>query len=325
MKQDKTIALNVTLCIALLLLYVGSVLAQSEAVEQSLHVSVESEPVLTMGEVNITHGELDAHMRQLPEEDRAQAVASMERIDKLLQGLVFKKALYEAGRDRGLLEDSSVGFQVLLAISDILAETQMERHVESRLLDDYEQQAREMFLANPDRFRGSPTYSFTHVLVSTSSRSEAEAMRRILEAHEKVQSGENLKALVPEYSEDSASKESGGAYDRMSLDSLDRNFARTVSRLETPGEVSGPVRSRFGWHIIRLDERHEPKRPEWEDVREQAIEAARRQHKASIREAYTSSLLDSDAIEVVPGSIERFQKRNGFDPEASRQDPSATE
>jgi len=307
-------ARQVAFLAALIVLAAGSATAQPSSVTQDLELTIESEPVLTMGDVTITHAELDAHMQRLPKEDRAEAVSDMERIDKLLQSLLMKKALYEAARDDEIHRDPTIAFRALYAAADILADAQMDRHVESQLLEDYERRARELFLSDPDQFRGNPTYSFTHVLVSTGNRSEAEAMRRILEVHEQVNSGKNLEALVSEFSEDNASVENGGAYEKRALDSLDRNFARALSGLASPGDVSGPVRSRFGWHIVRLDERHEPPEPEWEDVRERAIETARRQHENRIREAYASELLDSDAIEVVPGSIERFQKRHGFEP-----------
>lgn len=310
-----TIALRL---VALLVLVTGSAVGQEVAIEQSLKLSAKSEPVVTMGNVVITHAELDAHMQQLPAKDRAQAVSDLERIDKLLQNLLLKKALYEAARENGLLDDSAISSEALLAAAHVLANREMEREVETRLLDDYEQQARELFLANPEQFRSQPSYSFTHLLVSTSNRSEAEAMQRILEVHERVLDGQSLDQLVPEFSDDDASVERGGSYEKTSLGNLDRNFARALSGLESPGDVSGPVRSRFGWHIIRLDEQHQPSDPAWEDVRDQAVETARKKHESRVREAYVSQLLDSNAIEVVPGSIERFQRRQGFDPDARR-------
>lgn len=303
---------------ALLLLAAGSAAGQTPAVQQQLELSAESEPVLTMGDVVITHAELDAHMQRLPQDDRADAVSDMERVEQLLQSLLLKKALYEAARDNGLLQDPVVTMRALYATADVLADEQMGRRIASRMLDSYEQQARELYLSDPDRFRPGPDYSFTHVLVSTGNRSEAEAMGRILEVHEKVQQGAELDTLVSEYSEDSASAERGGAYREISLDTLDRNFSRALSELGSPGAVTGPVRSRFGWHVIRLDERHEAPVPEWEEAREEAIEMARKQHEGRIREAYIEELLDPDAIEVVPGSIERFQKRHGYDPAAGR-------
>lgn len=318
MNGAKCIIAKTSCCFFLLGLVGGGALAQSEPVTQSLKLSAQSEPVVRMNEVILTHAELDAYLGRLPEEDRPQAVSSMERIDKLLQNLLLQKALYEAGKDSDLLDDPTLTFRALYAVADILAKETMNRRVEARLLDSYDQRAKELFLANSDQFRPSPTYSFTHILVSTTDRSESDAMRQILEVHEKFHEGQPLDELVNAYSEDGASAKSGGKYVRRSLDQLDRNFARALQELESPGDVSGPVRSRFGWHIIRLDERHQPGNAKWEDIREEAVAKARRQHEKRIRETYVTELLDPNAIEVVPGSIEKLQRRHGFDPSARR-------
>lgn len=324
-KNLNSIALTVTFSVAILALSAGIALGADSPVEQRLELAATSEPVVKMGDVVITHGELDAHINELPSDSRAQAVSSMERIDQMLQGLLLKKALYEAAVENGLLDEPELTFQALYAAADKLASEEMKRRVESRKLDNYEKQARELFLSQPDSFRPAPSYDFTHVLVSTTDRSEADAMERILEVHNQIKDGVDLEELIEEYSEDDASTDSKGAYRNAELDSLDRNFSRALSRLEEPGDVSGPVRSRFGWHIIRLDARNEPPQPEWEDVRDEAVETARKQHERRIRETYIDELLDGDAVDVVPGSIEVFQKRHGFDPEALRRESPSTE
>lgn len=283
--------------------------------QSQLSLSYSSDPVVTMGDVVITHADLDAHMEQLPEGDRTQAVSSMERIDQLLQSLLLQEALKQEAVEAGLLEDESIAASATYSVAADLSKHQMKRHVESQLLGSYEQRAKELFLAQPEQFSGPPAYSFTHVLVSTAEREEAEAMRLILDLHDRVQNGEAFDQLVGEYSDDAAKRESGGSYTEVRLKNLDRNFGRTLEELEEAGDISGPVRSRFGWHLIRLDERHEAAAPNWEDVKQQAVERARRQHRDRISKAYVAELLNEAAIEVVPGSIERFQKRYGFDPE----------
>lgn len=309
--------LALPLFVAVYVTFAGA--SQAVAEDVGFEIAYASDPVVRMGDTVITHADLDAHMSQLPEENRAQAVSSMERIDKLLQNLLLQKALFEDARRDGLLEDQTLAALASYRVTTALADEQMKRRVESRLLDEYEQQARELYLTDPERFASRRNYDFTHVLISTEKRDEAEAMRLILDLYDRVQEGESLEAIAAEYSDDDASKDAGGAYTNHPLNRLDRNFARALAELEKPGDVTGPVRSRFGWHLIRLDKQRDSEKPEWEDVKQQAIELARQRHAERIRKAYVAELLDPDAIDVVPGSIERFQKRNGYDAEKARQ------
>jgi len=308
------------LAVAVLLLATSAFALGQQSSEQSmLELTYEASPVVRMGDVVISHADLDAHLSGLPEADRTQAVSSVERIDKLLQSLLLRKALYNAALEDGLNSDDSVAAVAATRAMQALADEQMRRHVETRLLDDYETQARELYQADPQQFSNDGGYDFTHVLIGTAEREEAEAMRLILDLHERVQQGESLDALASEYSDDEASRDKGGSYENHSLNRLDRNFARALAALENPGDVTGPVRSRFGWHLIRLDGRNEGGTPEWEDVKEQAKALAKKQHAERIRKAYVGQLLDPDQIDVVPGSIEALQKRHGYDPEKVRE------
>jgi len=81
------------------------------------------------------------------------------------------------------------------------------------------------------------------------------AMKRIEEAHEKLKTGGDWDALCAEYSEDRATKDKGGVMNWFTAGTMVFPFAEAAFQLESPGDISGPVRTPFGWHIIKLLER----------------------------------------------------------------------
>jgi peptidyl-prolyl cis-trans isomerase C len=50
-----------------------------------------------------------------------------------------------------------------------------------------------------------------------------------------------------------------------------RPFEDAVNALKAPGDLSEPVESQFGYHIIRLEERREKSKASYEEVREQLL------------------------------------------------------
>jgi peptidyl-prolyl cis-trans isomerase C len=54
-----------------------------------------------------------------------------------------------------------------------------------------------------------------------------------------------------------------------------RPFEDAVNALAKPGDLSEPVESQFGYHIIRLEERQEKRRQTYEEVRSQLLTEAR--------------------------------------------------
>ena len=65
-----------------------------------------------------------------------------------------------------------------------------------------------------------------------------------------VKAGGNWKALVKKYSADPGSKDTGGEYDITNDQNWDEDFRKSAFGLKT-GEISGPVKSQFGCHIIK--------------------------------------------------------------------------
>ncbi len=91
-----------------------------------------------------------------------------------------------------------------------------------------------------------------------------EQMAAILE---RARAGEDFAALAREYSDDSATKESGGDTGFFHRGQMVPAFENAAFSL-APGEISEPVETVFGVHIIRLEERQAPRLVPLEEVRE---------------------------------------------------------
>lgn len=101
-------------------------------------------------------------------------------------------------------------------------------------------------------------YHAHHVLVPTEEAAKA--------AQKRIKSGEDFAKVAEEVSKDSGAK--GGDLGWFTKDRMVAEFGEAVSKME-PGQVSDPVKTQFGWHIIRLDEKRPKVFPPFEQVRDQ--------------------------------------------------------
>lgn len=93
-----------------------------------------------------------------------------------------------------------------------------------------------------------------HILVKTNElTSAADARRRILDLKERLDNGANFQELAKLHSED-ASASSGGNLGWISPGDTVPEFEHALNTLQ-PGQVSEPVQSPFGWHLIQVTER----------------------------------------------------------------------
>lgn len=149
----------------------------------------------------------------------------------------------------------------------------------------------ETFLnAHKDFFMGK-TKRAAHILVKTKddvtglsldAEALAAAEKRILLIQKKLDEGTDFGWLAENYSDDSVTAKGQGRIGQQFKEwggALDPDFLKAAWALESVGAMTGPVKSQFGWHIIRMDEitppaaKQEPNWKEktfWSSIREEA-------------------------------------------------------
>lgn len=130
--------------------------------------------------------------------------------------------------------------------------------------DDYEkdvtvaeEEIAAYYKSHPDEFKIPATVKARHILIKTESDDPPEAVqekkKKALEIMEKAKAGEDFAELAKEHSEGpSASK--GGDLGEFKEGDMVKPFSDKAFSME-PGEISEPVLTRFGWHIIKVEDK----------------------------------------------------------------------
>ncbi len=109
----------------------------------------------------------------------------------------------------------------------------------------------------------------SHIMVSTRDTEVTfDPEERINEIYALLQQGETFESLAMQYSDDKMSGKKGGKLNPFRRGDLRAtNFEDAVYELEKPGDIAEPMKTYFGWHIIRLEEK--VPLPSYEDEFEQ--------------------------------------------------------
>jgi len=99
-----------------------------------------------------------------------------------------------------------------------------------------------------------------HILVET----EDEAKK----VHARVKGGEDFAKVAEELSKDPGSKTDGGDLGFFAKDRMVEPFAEAAFKM-TPGQISDPVKTQFGFHVIKVEEKRTKPVPTFEETREQ--------------------------------------------------------
>ncbi len=183
----------------------------------------------------------------------------------------------------------------------------------SDLAKDYtpdEAALREAYEADPTRFRSAEERRARHILVAVDAgRSDAEAKALADEVAGKLAKGGDFAALASQYSTDSGSASRGGDLGFAGQGSYVEPFEKALFALNL-GQTSAPVKTEFGYHIIRFDELRPGTERTFEEVRGQLTDELRKQ-KAQDEFYALAERLDDLALEN-PTSLDLAAKDTGL-------------
>ncbi|TBH20085.1 peptidylprolyl isomerase [Thermus thermamylovorans] len=178
-------------------------------------------------------------------------------VARLQEAFPTEEALLQALREAGV--PGLEAYRALLA--EALALEALEGHYRSRLQAS-PAALRALWLLSPE-FRHPALYCARHILLPTLEAAQ--------EARARLEGGEAFAQMARELSQDPGSKEAGGDLGCAPEGTYIPPFERALLALK-PGEVSGPVESRFGFHLILLERVVPPGRYPLEGV-EEALKA----------------------------------------------------
>ena len=122
-------------------------------------------------------------------------------------------------------------------------------------IDDSEENLKAIYEDDLQAMEDQAQRDSSHILVVVDEGTDESAvLAKIQSAADRLAAGEDFAALAKELSDDPGSSDNGGSLGMMAKGSFDPIFEDALWALENPGDVSAPVRSEFGYHLIRLNE-----------------------------------------------------------------------
>jgi peptidyl-prolyl cis-trans isomerase C len=237
---------------------------------------------ITLGNLVVLRSRLPQQYQEVPDEALFPGLLE-QLIDQTLLAQSESSSQEEDPLEVKLLvENERRGALAAMAINDIIAEP----------LDDAQVQAAydEMF-AN---FQPQPEFNASHILVDSEEKAN--------ELKAQIDGGADFATLAKGDSMD-GSAESGGELGWFGAGRMVPEFETAVMGMK-PGEVTGPIQTQFGWHLIKLNETRESSHPPLEEARPQIEDQLRQQQVqqaiASLREGADISQSD---VNVPPAAI----------------------
>ena len=266
-------------------------------------------PLAKQGGVVLTQAEIDAAFSKIPPQHRLPYIRDGGKVDLLIRNLLRNKVLAGEAKKAAYDQQALVKLRLALTAEAELASEWLKKIVADAPPVDYEVIAYEKYLVNPDIWKTEEQIDVSHILISSESRSSKAALQLATEIGEELQlDPSRFDAMVEEYSEDPSKKVNGGRFPQVKKNDMVKSFEVAAFAMDEPGEISSPVETTYGFHIIRLNRKMPGTVPPFEDIKAQAMRQVREQYLKDYSTRYLKKTL-SDPIELPDGAVEEMAKR----------------
>ncbi|WP_005036332.1 peptidylprolyl isomerase [Holophaga foetida] len=244
----------------------------------------KEDPILAqIGKKVVRQSDFDTFLDlAVPPQQRSLVGSSPEMKAQYLQRFLDFNILAAKARQEKM--DVAPAFQRKLALreQETLVQELMQRDGEAlqKQIKPTDEILKAYFEANKDKFKTPEKYSARHILIGNKENagaegkglSDEEAKAKAAKVLAELKAGKKMEDLAKEYSDDPGSKDKGGLYENISYGQFVPEFEATVKK-QAPGEISEPVKTQFGYHIIQLEKKIPGESPEFEKVKEKVKQA----------------------------------------------------
>ena len=184
-----------------------------------------------------------------------QQFMNPQGIHQIADELVNQELMYIDAKENNLDQDKEFKDQLEITKENMLKNYAMHLLFDSIKVSDDE--IKEYYENNKEVVKKPKSYRASHILVEDEKKAN--------EILEKIQDGLSFSDAADKYSTDKASK--GGDSGESPKGAMVKEFEDALDELKE-GEISKPVKTQFGYHIIKLDHTHDEYLPELDEIKD---------------------------------------------------------
>ncbi len=209
-----------------------------------------------------------------------------DAIEILVKQIYIEKAIDKKIQSSRINESQAIRNKVADYRNKLIREEFLNSLIKEQTSDS---SVRDKYIALVDEMSGKKEYSIAHILLG----SKEEANKIFAQLKSSYQAAQDFSTLAHKYSLDKNSAENGGKLGYILQTRLDEEMSKIITAMKK-GDISRPFESKYGWHIIKLDDVREARILPFESAKEEI----RQKLKGQVIKNYYSKLVENSKIEI---------------------------
>jgi peptidyl-prolyl cis-trans isomerase C len=259
-------------------------------------------------DVDLTLGDLRMALRAVPEDVRKLLLAQPKKIREVMDSTYMTKVAATRAKQKGLDKKPEVEAQIRKFADNVLAEAEIA-DVQAKLITNanYEAAAKELYLAEQDRLKVPEAFVASHILLSAKAdETDTAVLERAKQLRQRIVAGKlDFKEAAKQFSTDKGSAVAGGSLGKFNRGRMVQPFEDALLKLK-PGDISEPVKTRFGYHLILLEEHIPAHTKSFDEVKDALIQQAKNNAAYEIKVDYWLKVKNDPEAKVNEEAFKAF-------------------
>ncbi len=238
-------------------------------------------PLVVDGNVRVDVADFEGNILRLPEDKRAGFRFSYDRVAAVVDNVYIARALGQRARDAGLDKDPAVQARLAQLQDAYLADLYVQKiEKDTTAAPNLDSRARELYVADREKYLTDEEVQVHQILVGVVCRTKESANDIARQAYAEAKGGQDFLALAAKYSDVGEKAYKGGDIGWGPVKKLVEPVRAALAKMKK-GEISEPVESPFGIHVLKLIDRKPPTQKPFDSVKAEivAVERAKLQRK----------------------------------------------
>jgi len=255
----------------------------------------------------VTSIDLEVLLETAPLEAQGSLLSNKSKLKEQLEQLYLREALARMAIEEGLDKQGINAARLEFIRNNALFKLKLDA-LSKENKRDYTEYARQIYLVNKADYPVAERIDVAHILVSTKELGDAKALEKAQKIRLEVMQGANFSELAIRESDDKSVIKNSGELGVFSRDKIVKPFADVAFSMRK-GEISEPVKTRYGYHIIKLNKKLPAGYKPFDDVKKEIITKLKKKDWDIKRDEFYAQLLKENEMQIDDQAVDAFIKK----------------
>lgn len=282
-----------------MLLYIGFFMTVMIAASSSAD---DSTLLAKAGDIRITSADLNRVIGYYTPEQREAFKTNPENKVRLLKKIMQERVLAADAKRLGIDKDPGVKEQIEIMINNQLTSELLKKEVAEKISVS-DEEAGIYYRLHADEYKMPETVRVRHILVAVGKDAGEDTRKaardKALSILKRIRAGEDFGKLAEDLSDDNGSKARGGDLGFFPRGKMIKPFEEAAFLLKA-GEVSDIVETKYGYHIIKCEEKKTAGVIPFENAKDGIIEKIAKETTSNRIKEYVEKRMAEEKVEFFP-------------------------